>query len=129
MKENAYTHYIRDEELYGRFKDAAREDKLPILDNKTFERMNKEYGKEKMRTNLADYIATERPVFPLKEISEDDMRNSFNSLKNFNTNSICTPKEQVEKEVFEKYDDYEYSYDKYGLGLINGPSTYNNVSM
>ena len=32
MKENAFTHYVRDEELYGRFKDAAREDKLPILD-------------------------------------------------------------------------------------------------
>ena len=31
MKENAFTHYIRDEELYQRFKDAAREDKLPIL--------------------------------------------------------------------------------------------------
>ena len=44
MKENAFTHYIRDEELYGLFKDAAREDKLPILDNKTFERMNAEYG-------------------------------------------------------------------------------------
>ena len=54
MKENAFTHYIRDEELYGLFKAAAREDKLPILDNKTFERYNKEYGKDKMRTNLAD---------------------------------------------------------------------------
>ena len=46
MKENAFTHYIRDNTLYGRFKDAAREDKLPILDNKTFERMNAEYGKD-----------------------------------------------------------------------------------
>ena len=120
--------YNRNNTLYSRLLAAARHDKLPILDNKTFESMNAEYGKEEMRKNLADYIATERPVFPLKEISEDDMRNSFNALKNFNTNSICTPKEQVEKEVFEKYDDYEYSYDKYGLGLINGPSTFNNVS-
>ena len=72
MKENVFTHYIRDEELYQKFKDAAREDKLPILDNKTFERMNAEYGKDKMRTNLADYIATERPVFPLKEITKED---------------------------------------------------------
>ena len=47
MKENAFTHYVRDEELYGLFKAAAREDKLPILDNKTFERYNKEYGKDK----------------------------------------------------------------------------------
>ena len=97
MKENAFTHYIRDEELYGRFKDAAREDKLPILDNKTFERMNAEYGKDKMRTTLADYIATERPVFPLKEITKDDMRKSFFDLQKFDTSTICIPNEQVEK--------------------------------
>jgi len=120
--------YLRNDTLYKRLLDAAGDDKLPVLDNKQFESMNAEYGKEDMRKNLADYIATERPVFPLRDISEDDMRDSFNSLKNFNTNSICTPKEQVEKEIFEKYDDYEYSYDKYGLGLINGPSTFNNVS-
>ena len=89
MKENAFTHYIRDEALYQRFKDAAREDKLPILDNKTFERMNKEYGKEKMRTNLADYIATERPVFPLKEITKDDMRKSFFDLQKFLYKQAC----------------------------------------
>ena len=128
MKENAFTHYIRDDELYGRFKDAAREDKLPILDNKTFERYNKEYGKEKMRTNLADYIATERPVFPLKYISQQEMRRTFYLLQSFDTSNICIPQEQVQKIVFEKYDDYKYSYEKYGLGLINGPSNFNDVS-
>ena len=128
MKENVFTHYVRDEELYGRFKDAAREDKLPILDNKTFERMNAEYGKDKMRTNLADYIATERPVFPLKEITKDNMRKSFFDLQKFDTSTICIPNEQVEKIVFEKYDDYKYSYSKWGLGLINGASTFNDVS-
>ena len=120
--------YNRNNTLYSRLLAAARHDKLPILDNKTFESMNAEYGKEEMRRNLADYIATERPVFPLKEISEDTMRECFYNLQKFDTNSICVPKEQVDKEVFEKYDDYEYSYSKYGLGLINGPSTYNDVS-
>ena len=128
MKENAFTHYIRDDELYGRFISAAREDKLPILDNKTFERFNKEYGKEKMRTTLADYIATERPVFPLKEITYQKMRESFHALQKFDTSTICIPNEQVEKIVFEKYDDYRYSYEDYGLGLINGASTFNDVS-
>ena len=128
MKENAFTHYVRDEELYDRFKDAAREDKLPILDNNTFERMNNEYGKEKMRTHLADYIATERPVFPLTEITKETMREHFHSLQKFDTSTICIPNEQVEKTVFEKYDDYKYSYSNYGLGLINGASTFNKVS-
>ena len=35
--------YIRNETLYSRLLDAARHDKLPILDNKTFESMNAEY--------------------------------------------------------------------------------------
>ena len=122
MKENVFTHYVRDEELYGRFKDAAREDKLPILDNKTFERMNKEYGKEKMRTNLADYIATERPVFPLKEITKDRMRECFHSLQKFDTSTICIPNEQVEKTVFEKYDDYKYSFFYLFIWNTNGTS-------
>jgi len=128
MKENAFTHYTRDNTLYNRLLDAASDDKLPILDNKSFELLNKTYGKEKMRTHLADYIASERPVFPLKEISKDDMRKCFYDLQKFDTSSICIPNEEIEKEVFEKYDDYKYSYSKYGLGLINGPSTFNDVS-
>ena len=125
---NKMKDYQRNNTLYSRLLAAAGDDKLPILDNKTFESMNAEYGKVEMRKNLADYIATERPVFPLIEISEDNMRNTFERLRKFDTNSICIPREQVEKEVFEKYDDYEYPYSKYGLGLINGGSNFNKVS-
>ena len=128
MKENAFTHYTRDNTLYNRLLDAASDDKLPILDNKSFELLNKTYGKDKMRTHLADYIASERPVFPLKEITKDDMRKCFYDLKKFDTSSICIPNEEIQKEVFEKYDDYKYPYSKYGLGLINGASTFNDVS-
>ena len=97
-----------DKTLYKRLLDAANDGKLPILDNKSFERLNAEYGKEIFRETLAEYIATERPVFPLKEISYDNMRDSFGKLKKFNTATICIPQEQIEKEVYEKYDDYEY---------------------
>ena len=128
MKENAFTHYKRDNQLYNRLIAAATDGKLPVLTSTIFEKMNAEYGKEKMRTHLADYIASERPVFPLKEITNADMRISFGRLKQFDTSTICIPNEQVEKEVFEKYDDYKYPYSKYGLGLINGASTFNDVS-
>jgi hypothetical protein len=117
-----------DKTLYEHLLNAANEGKLPILDNKSFERLNAEYGKEIFRETLAEYIATERPVFPLKEISYDNMRDSFGKLKKFNTATICIPQEQIEKEVYEKYDDYEYPYSQYGLGLINGASTFNDVS-
>ena len=128
MKENAFTHYKRDITLYNRLIAAATDGKLPILTSSIFEKMNAECGKEKMRTHLADYIASERPVFPLKEITKEDMRTAFANLKKFDTSTICIPNEQVEKEVFEKYDDYKYSYSKWGLGLINGASTFNDVS-
>ena len=54
--------YNRNNTLYSRLLDAATDGKLPILDNKSFELLNKTYGKEKMRTHIADYIASERPV-------------------------------------------------------------------
>ena len=128
MKENAFTHYKRDNTLYKSLLAAATDGKLPVLTSSIFEKMNAEYGKDKMRTHLADYIASERPVFPLKEITEQDMRTAFANLQKFDTSTICIPNEQVEKEVFEKYDDYKYPYSKYGLGLINGASTFNDVS-
>jgi|3_EtaG_2_1085321.scaffolds.fasta_scaffold20443_2 hypothetical protein len=128
MKENAFTHYNRDEVLYNRFAASCNAGKLPVLDNMLFESLNREYGKEKMRTHLADYIATERPVFPLKEISKDRVRECFYQLQKFDTSTICIPKEQVKKDVFEKYDDYKWPYYAHGLGLINGPNTFNDVS-
>jgi len=117
-----------DKSLYNRLIAAAGNDKLPLLDNKSFELLNATYGKEQMRWTLAEYIARERPVFPLTEISYNEMRESFYNLQKFDTSTICIPKEQVEKEVFEKYDDYKYPYSEYGLGLINGSSIYNKVS-
>ena len=106
-------------------KDYADENGLPIMDTIQFDRWTEELGKEKFRELLAEYIATERPKFPLKQISYEDMRKSIIDLSKFDTSKICTPKEQIEKKVFEKYDDYEYGFDKYGLGLIDAPSTYN----
>jgi len=81
MKENAFTHYKRDNTLYNSLLAAATDGKLPVLTSSIFEKMNAEYGKEKMRTHLADYIASERPVFPLKEITTGAMRISFGCLK------------------------------------------------
>ena len=40
------------------------------------------------------------------------MKQNFYKLQKYDTSTICIPKEEVEKEVFEKYDDYKYSYEK-----------------
>ena len=106
-------------------KDYANENGLPIMDTIQFDRWTEELGKEQFRVLLSEYIADNRPVFPLKQISYEDMRKNIIGLSKFDTSKICVPKEQIEKEVFEKYDDYEYNFKDYGLGLIDAPSTYN----
>ena len=110
------------------FEKYLNENKLPIMDNQTFDRVTKDIGREKFRTELAEHIAKVRPPFPLKKISQKDMILSFQSLLKQDVWKYVEPKEQTVKEVFEKYDDYKYPYNKIGLGLINAPSTFNSVS-
>ena len=69
-----------DKSLYNRLIAAATDGKLPVLDSKSFELLNETYGKEQMRWTLAEYIARERPVFPLTEISYNVMRDNFYNL-------------------------------------------------
>jgi hypothetical protein len=109
-------------------KEFANEDGLPVMDSIQFKRWTEKLGKERFREVLAEYIATYRPPFPLNHISYEDMKNNIIQLSKFDTRKICTPKEQSDKDVFDKYDDYKYPYSKYGLGLIDAPSTYGKCS-
>ena len=109
-------------------KDYANENGLPIMDRIQFDRWTEELGKEQFRVLLSQYIANERPKFPLKNISHEDMRKNIIDLSKFDTSKICTPKEQIEKKVFEKYDDYEYGFEKHGLGIIDGGNQFNICS-
>jgi len=101
---------------------------LPIMNQSEFEHHTDRLGKEKFREDLAEYIANNRPEFPLKEIKEDDVRKLFNELKNDDIWSIIKPIENIDKTVFEKYEDYKYPFSEHGLGLIDAPSTYNSIS-
>jgi hypothetical protein len=102
--------------------------KLPEMDQQTFERVTNDIGKEQFRLDLADYIAKHRPKFPLKEISYEVMRQAFKGLQKQDVWQYVKPKEQLEKNVKEKYDDYKYNFKEYGLGIIDAPSIYNDVS-
>ena len=117
-----------NETLFKHLESHANEVNLPILDNQSFDRYTNEYGRDVFRWTLSEYIAKVRPRFPLKPISDEDMRSTFSSLKKADYSIYCSPIEQVEKEIFEKYDDLEYPFSKYGLGIIDAPSTYNPVS-
>ena len=109
-------------------KKFANEDGLPIMDSIQFKSWTEKLGKERFREVLAEYIATFRPKFPLMHVSYDTMKNNIIQLSKFNTSKLCTPKEQSDKDIKEKYDDYKFPYSKYGLGLIDAPSIYNKCS-
>ena len=106
----------------------ADENKLPIMDQQTFETITNEIGKEKFREDLAQYIADNRPKFPLKEISYEAMRQAFKSLQKQDVWEFVKPVELLEKNVKEKYDDYKYNFKDHGLGIIDAPSIFNDVS-
>ena len=106
----------------------ADENKLPVMDQQQFETVTNDIGKEKFREDLAEYIATNRPTFPLKEISYEVMRQAFKSLQKQDVWEYVKPIEQVEKNVKEKYDDYKYNFKDHGLGIIDAPSIFNDLS-
>ena len=106
----------------------ADENKLPVMDQQTFETVTNDIGKEKFREDLAQYIAENRPKFPLKEISYEAMRQAFKSLQKQDVWEFVKPVELLEKNVKEKYDDYKYNFKDHGLGIIDAPSIFNDVS-
>ena len=56
------------------------------------------------------------------------MVESFQKLKKADYTKFITPTDQLDREVFEKYDDYKYNFAEHGLGLIDTPSVYNTCS-
>ena len=112
-------------ELYDILKKSANSDGLPIMNSSQFISVTERYGKEDFRRALADYIEKEKPPYPLKQFSEEKVIKTFHKLKTVDYNKF---NDKSGKEVLEKYDDYEYPYSKYGLGVIDAPSIYNYIS-
>jgi len=102
--------------------------KLPVMNKEQFQYVTEKYGKEKFREDLAEYISQTRPPFPFNKISKQDMITNFLDLKAFDTSKNIKEKSKIEKPVFEKYNDYKYSFDEYGLGIIESTSMFNLVS-
>ena len=57
------------------------------------------------------------------------MRQCFKSLQKQDVWEFVKPIEQLDKNVKEKYDDYKYNFKEHGLGIIDAPSIYNDVSV
>ena len=109
-------------ELYEILKSSVDNTGLPVMSSSQFIDVTQKFGKEEFRKVLAEFITKEKPPYPLKEFTGEKVIDNFRKLQKADfTNYISIPT----KEVMEKYDDYKYSYKDYGLGLIDGPSTFN----
>ena len=98
---------------------------LPYMESELFSEITETWGRDIFRATLAEFITNEKPDFPYKKIEYNDLQKNFYRLSSVDYSTYIHPVEQQKKEVLEKYDDYKYSYEKYGLGLINGANLMN----
>ena len=98
------------------------------LNRGEFRYCTEKYGKEEFRLTIAQYVSEKRPAFPFRKLSYEEMVENFQKLQRVDYTKFITPKDQIENEVIEKYDDYKYEFQTCGQGLIDTPSTYNICS-
>jgi len=112
-------------ELYNILKKCADSTGFPHINSSQFVSLTEKYGKEEFRTVLAEYVAKEKPAYPLRKFNEQKVVNNFHKLKQADYTDYIV---SSDKEIIEKYDDYKYPYSIYGLGVIDGPVTFNYTS-
>ena len=105
-------------ELYEILRNSLDDTGLPVMDRDQFKEVTDRFGKEEFRTTLADYITKEKPPFPLKNYSKEDITKAFYKLQKVDISKYT---KETDREIMEKYDDYKYPYDIYGLGVIDTP--------
>ena len=113
------------EELYEILRNSCDRTGLPVMNSSQFQSVTEKYSKEVFRKTLADYITKEKPPYPLKQFDYNKVVNTFHKLTKADYTKFIM---NSDKEVIEKYNDYKYPYSKYGLGVIDGPSTFNYTS-
>ena len=88
---------------------------VPVIDAKNWQHLLGLHGKMVVREALANYIATQKPNFPYRNILEEKVRRRFKNLCRSSMKSMVMDKDKYD--VLEKFD-YKYSFDEYGLDLI-----------
>ena len=115
-----------NKELYNLLKENVDDTGLPVMDSRLFSETTNKYGKEEFRKTLAEFITKESIDYPLKKFDSNKVFDNFCKLRGVDTTKFLTT--NPDKEVIEKYDDYKYPYKEYGLGIIDGPNSFNYCS-
>jgi len=108
------------------FKNNSNSQGIPDVSEDAWKELNSNYSKDEIRIGLAEFISTNKPPFPFREISEETVRDKFISLAHENINSFINY--PAKENVVEKYLDYKYPYKQYGHGLIEFGHYYNDIS-
>lgn len=101
---------------------------VPILDEKQWEDLNKNYDKETIVADLIRVIEEKKPPYPFRIIPYDAMKHAFWSLTWSNLKNCYKSHDEVKDLVIEKFEDYGKPYKDYGLGVIQMGSQFNDVS-
>lgn len=110
-------------ELIAEFKTRADANGIPIFTNAEWKTFRSLHDKQDVRTALAEYIHQYNVKFPLKNISENKLRNLFHKFYNTDhTDWLSYP-----SGVSEKFD-YKYKYSDKPLGVIGKSNNYNSIS-
>ena len=114
-----------NQELYEKLRESCDSTGLPVMNTSQFISATEEYTKEVFRKTLAEFITNEKPPYPLKEFDQEKVIKNFQKLVTADWTEFIM---HSDKEVVEKYDDYKYPYNEYGLGVIAGANTFNYAS-
>ena len=117
---------FHDFELYQFLSENLDEGGRPQLDDIQFVQITDKYGRNVFRRTLADYITRKKPDFPYKTWTKEEVIDKFHKLVKYDWEKWISKRDR--EDVLEKYDDYKYSYNKWGLGIIDAPPMYNSIS-
>ena len=111
-------------ELYNLLKICVDHTGLPVMKSNQFIKTTEKYGKKEFRRQLANFITNTKPQYPLKKFDMEKVVKVFRKLQKANFVDYLS----TTSDVMEKYDDYKYPYNKYGLGLISCSPFFNYCS-
>ena len=114
-------HMNNLENFFQNFADSTG---VPVVDKENWQKVVENHGKDEVRKALAFYIENQKPSFPYRDIPIEKVRGRFRKLCKTSMEKMLIT-ENVN--VLEKFE-YKYSYEKYGLNLVQMGNSYNSVS-
>ena len=100
---------------------------LPIIPSDKWLEMNQNYTKQDIKNAFAEYIITQKPNFPFREIEEKDAVDKFKKFCSDDLSRMIITDLQS-RDIIEKYNDYKYPFALNGFGMIQFGHYYNDVS-